>query len=296
MACRVERAASWTRVEGALSAWVAADAPARLGDAMRYAVLDGGKRVRPLLVLAGGEAVGGDAEARRCARRCAVELIHAYSLVHDDLPCMDNDVLRRGKPTVHVQFGEARRPAGGRRPAGAGLRSAHARRRRVAPALQASCAACWRAPPAARAWPADRRSIWPASAWRSTSAVRDMHRLKTGALLQGSVDDGRGLRRGAATPAHARAATNTARPWAWHSRWSTTSSTSTPTRQTLGKTAGKDAAQRQADLCLAAGPGRAPAPMPGNCCAQACRARSQRAGRTPRALRALADMVVDRDN
>uniref|UniRef100_UPI0018496555 polyprenyl synthetase family protein n=1 Tax=Ramlibacter sp. TaxID=1917967 RepID=UPI0018496555 len=94
------------RVEQALSRWVVADAPAGLGEAMRYAVLDGGKRLRPMLVLAAAEAVGGDPEAALRAA-CAVELIHAYSLVHDDLPCMDNDVLRRGKPTVHVKFGEA---------------------------------------------------------------------------------------------------------------------------------------------------------------------------------------------
>ncbi|MCB1998660.1 MAG: polyprenyl synthetase family protein, partial [Rhodoferax sp.] len=86
--------------------WVHAEAPAGLGDAMRYAVLDGGKRLRPLLVLAACEAVGGNSQAALRAA-CAVELIHAYSLVHDDLPCMDNDVLRRGKPTVHVKFGEA---------------------------------------------------------------------------------------------------------------------------------------------------------------------------------------------
>jgi farnesyl diphosphate synthase len=73
---------------------------------MRYAVLDGGKRLRPLLVLAAADAVHGvRAAALRAA--CAVELIHAYSLVHDDLPCMDDDVLRRGKPTVHVRFGVA---------------------------------------------------------------------------------------------------------------------------------------------------------------------------------------------
>ena len=94
------------QVEQALSDWVPAAAPAGLGDAMRYAVLDGGKRVRPLLVLATAAAVQGHAEAALRAA-CAVELIHAYSLVHDDMPCMDNDVLRRGKPTVHVQFGEA---------------------------------------------------------------------------------------------------------------------------------------------------------------------------------------------
>ena len=100
-------------VEKALSDWVAnpAHAPVsegliKLNEAMRYAVLDGGKRLRPLLVLATCEAIGGNPQAALRAA-CAVELIHAYSLVHDDMPCMDNDVLRRGKPTVHVQFGEA---------------------------------------------------------------------------------------------------------------------------------------------------------------------------------------------
>jgi farnesyl diphosphate synthase len=80
--------------------------PARLHEAMRYAVLGGGKRVRPLLVYAAGESSGAKPSTLD-AVACAVELIHAYSLVHDDLPCMDNDVLRRGKPTVHVAFGEA---------------------------------------------------------------------------------------------------------------------------------------------------------------------------------------------
>jgi len=94
------------QVEQALSAWVPSAAPARLGEAMRYAVLDGGKRLRPLLVLGAAEAVAGHAEAALRAG-CAVELIHAYSLVHDDMPCMDNDVLRRGKPTVHVEYDEA---------------------------------------------------------------------------------------------------------------------------------------------------------------------------------------------
>jgi len=81
-------------------------APARLHEAMRYATLEGGKRVRPLLVFAAGE-VAAAAPERLEVTACAVELIHAYSLVHDDLPCMDNDVLRRGKPTVHVEFDEA---------------------------------------------------------------------------------------------------------------------------------------------------------------------------------------------
>jgi farnesyl diphosphate synthase len=81
-------------------------APARLHEAMRYAVLEGGKRVRPLLAFAAGELAGARAERLEVAA-CAVELIHAYSLVHDDLPCMDDDVLRRGKPTVHVEYDEA---------------------------------------------------------------------------------------------------------------------------------------------------------------------------------------------
>ncbi len=93
-------------VEAALSQWVPQGAPAGLGEAMRYGVLDGGKRLRPLLVMAACEAVRGDpVHALRAA--AAVELIHAYSLIHDDMPCMDNDVLRRGKPTVHVKFGQA---------------------------------------------------------------------------------------------------------------------------------------------------------------------------------------------
>lgn len=81
-------------------------APARLHEAMRYATLEGGKRVRPLLAFAAGE-VSGAAPERVEVAAAAVELIHAYSLVHDDLPCMDDDSLRRGKPTVHVQYDQA---------------------------------------------------------------------------------------------------------------------------------------------------------------------------------------------
>jgi farnesyl diphosphate synthase len=81
-------------------------APARLHEAMRYATLEGGKRVRPLLSFAAGEVAAADPERVEMVA-AAVELIHAYSLVHDDLPCMDNDVLRRGKPTVHVEYDEA---------------------------------------------------------------------------------------------------------------------------------------------------------------------------------------------
>ena len=81
-------------------------APERLHGSMRYAVLGGGKRVRPLLAFAAGE-LSGASEERVTIVAAAVELIHAYSLVHDDLPCMDDDILRRGKPTCHVEYDEA---------------------------------------------------------------------------------------------------------------------------------------------------------------------------------------------
>ena len=96
------------RIESVLDrALAGADgSPRRLQDAMRYAALGGGKRVRALLAYAGGELAGADPDDVDGAA-AAVELIHAYSLVHDDLPCMDDDLLRRGKPSCHVAFGEA---------------------------------------------------------------------------------------------------------------------------------------------------------------------------------------------
>jgi farnesyl diphosphate synthase len=96
------------RMEAALSRLLPAPAvaPARLHEAMRYAVLEGGKRVRPLLSFAAGELTGAAADRLEIAG-AAVEMIHAYSLVHDDMPCMDDDVLRRGKPTVHVEYDQA---------------------------------------------------------------------------------------------------------------------------------------------------------------------------------------------
>ena len=174
-------------VEQALSNWVLADAPAGLGLVMRYAVLDGGKRLRPLLALAACEAVQGDpALAMRAA--CAVELIHAYSLVHDDMPCMDNDVLRRGKPTVHVKYGEAQAllagdalqalafellvPDDGSVPAALSARLC----RQLAVAAGASGMAGGQA--------VDLASVGVAL---DQKALEGMHRLKTGALLQASV-------------------------------------------------------------------------------------------------------------
>ena len=101
-------AALQQRMEGVLSDVLpqSSIAPQRLHQAMRYAVLGGGKRIRPLLAFAAGEVAGADLQCVDAAA-AAVELIHAYSLVHDDLPCMDDDSLRRGKPTCHLEYDEA---------------------------------------------------------------------------------------------------------------------------------------------------------------------------------------------
>ena len=202
----------WSRVrlqqvEQTLNRWVTADvplglshgAPAQLVEAMRYAVLDGGKRLRPLLVLAaheavnhraGGSAEQGDEATQEAAMRaaCAVELIHAYSLVHDDMPCMDNDVLRRGKPTVHVQFGQASALLAGDALQALAFELLTPQDGMMAPVTQARlCALLARA--AGSAGMAGGQAIDLASVGLplTESQLRQMHELKTGALLQASV-------------------------------------------------------------------------------------------------------------
>ncbi|MEZ5700769.1 MAG: polyprenyl synthetase family protein [Burkholderiaceae bacterium] len=181
------RAAQQSRVEEALSQWVSAQAPAGLGEAMRYAVLDGGKRLRPLLALAVCEAVGGEPVAAMRAA-CALELIHAYSLVHDDMPCMDNDVLRRGKPTVHVAFGEAQALLAGDALQALAFELLVPDDGSVEPAMSArlcrqlACAA-------GAAGMAGGQAIDLASVGSALdrAGLENMHRCKTGALLQASV-------------------------------------------------------------------------------------------------------------
>jgi farnesyl diphosphate synthase len=188
------------QVERALEAWVSSDAPkgiehgapATLVDAMRYAVLDGGKRLRPLLVMATYEALGhvsGAPSASAALRAaCSVELIHAYSLVHDDMPCMDNDVLRRGKPTVHVQFGEAGALLAGDALQALAFELLTPDTAEVAAEIQARlCALLSRA--AGSAGMAGGQAIDLASVGLrlNEAQLRTMHSLKTGALLQCSV-------------------------------------------------------------------------------------------------------------
>ena len=230
-------AAEADAVESALHAWVPQDAPAGLGQAMRYGVLDGGKRVRPLLVLAAAEAVGGLREAALRAA-CAVELIHAYSLIHDDMPCMDNDVLRRGKPTVHVEFGEAQAMLAGDAMQALAF-EVLTPDTGVPPALQARlCSLLARA--AGHAGMAGGQAIDLASIGLplDEQALRDMHRRKTGALLQASVLMGAAC--GSVTPSQ----------WAALSAYGDALGLAfqvvddildvTQVSMTLGKTAGKD--------------------------------------------------------
>ena len=183
---------SLTQVEAALSDWVPLSAPAGLGEAMRYAVLDGGKRLRPLLTLAAARAVAGAVDVPAALRSaCAVELIHAYSLVHDDMPCMDNDVLRRGKPTVHVAYGEAQALLAGDALQALAFELLTPDDGSVAPAVQARlCAALARA--AGHHGMAGGQAIDLAHVGlaMTEAALRDMHRRKTGAMLEVSVHMG----------------------------------------------------------------------------------------------------------
>jgi farnesyl diphosphate synthase len=198
------------RVEAALSAWVPQEAPAGLGLAMRYGVLDGGKRLRALLVMGAAQAAGADTSpagteaALRAA--CAVELIHAYSLIHDDMPCMDNDVLRRGKPTVHVAFGEAQAMLAGDAMQALAFEVLTPDDTGVQPQVPAELQArlCRLLAHAAGQWGmAGGQAIDLASVGQALNedTLRDMHERKTGALLRASVQMGAacgGLRPGQA--------------------------------------------------------------------------------------------------
>ncbi|HNK52281.1 MAG TPA: polyprenyl synthetase family protein [Ottowia sp.] len=197
--------AQLAQVESGLSRWVRLDAPAGLGEAMRYAVLDGGKRLRPLLVLAAAEAVQGHAAAALRAA-CAVELIHAYSLVHDDMPCMDNDVLRRGKPTVHVRFGQAQALLAGDALQALAFELLTPEGDEVPASMQAAlCGLLARA--AGATGMAGGQAIDLDSVGRvlTEEQLQAMHRLKTGALLQAAVHMGAACAT-PALPAHTRAA------------------------------------------------------------------------------------------
>jgi farnesyl diphosphate synthase len=281
------------RVEQALSEWVVADAPAGLGEVMRYAVLDGGKRLRPLLVLAASEAVRGNEEAALRAA-CAVELIHAYSLVHDDMPCMDNDVLRRGKPTVHVKFGQAPALLAGDALQALAFELLAPDSAAVPASMQAAfCRLLARS--AGHAGMAGGQAIDLASVGHSLSEaeLREMHRRKTGALLQASVMMGAACGVSNAAALSALAAYGAAVGLAFQVVDDILDVTADS--GTLGKTAGKDAAQDKPTYVSLLGLERSAA-FAQDLLAQALAALTASGLRDTQALRALAMMVVNRNN
>ena len=280
------------RVEQGLSRWVRSDAPAGLGEAMRYAVLDGGKRLRPLLVLAACEAVGGHGEAALRAA-CAVELIHAYSLVHDDMPCMDNDVLRRGKPTVHVRFGEAQALL-----AGDALQALAfallTPEEGVPPATQALlCRLLAQAAGADGMAGGQAIDLASVGLRLSEAQLRHMHRLKTGALLQASVMMGAACGETDAAARQALARYGAAVGLAFQVVDDVLDVTQDSA--TLGKTPGKDAASDKPTYVSLMGlaPARAYA---GALLAEAHAALAASGLGDTRSLAALADMVVHRSH
>ena len=258
--------------------------------------LDGGKRLRPLLVLAAHEAVCAHAgEANRDAAlraACAVELIHAYSLVHDDMPCMDNDVLRRGKPTVHVQFGEASALLAGDALQALAFELLTPQDGTVAPATQARlCALLARA--AGSAGMAGGQAIDLASVGRplTESQLREMHQLKTGALLQASVMMGAHCAQPGIQVAQALQSYGSAIGLAFQVVDDILDVTADST--TLGKTAGKDAENNKPTYVSLMGL-QASRAYAQNLLRQALGALDGSGMVHTQALRALADMVVNR--
>lgn len=298
---------SWARneidaVERALEAWVPAEAPAGLGLAMRYGVLDGGKRLRPLLVLAASQAVHGLREAAMRAA-CAVELIHAYSLIHDDMPCMDNDVLRRGKPTVHVQFGEAQAMLAGDAmqalafevltPFSDAPGEAQGDSD-VPPALQARlCSLLARS--AGYNGMAGGQAIDLASIGvpLDEHTLRDMHHRKTGALLQASVLMGAAC--GSSTPAQWSALADYGDALGLAFQVVDDILDVTQASATLGKTAGKDQGNNKPTYVTVLG--LAAARRHANELRDKAQAALARSGLPDAAwLSVLADKVVERDS
>lgn len=272
--------------------------PARLHEAMRYTALDGGKRVRPLLVYAAGD-IFDTPRALLDRAAAAVEMIHVYSLVHDDMPCMDDDALRRGKPTVHVQYDEATALL-------------------VGDALQAQAFATLAAPLDAAASAADAtlparqlamlsllaqasgsvgmcggQAIDLASVGMTLSLaeLEQMHRLKTGALLRAAVLLG-ALGGKALSAAESAALDDYARAIGLAFQVVDDILDATADSATLGKTAGKDAADNKPTYVSILGLAESQA------LAEKLRGNAHQAvagfGEKARRLRELADLIVQR--
>lgn len=286
--------ATAARTERALDALLPqpVGALANLHEAMRYAVLGGGKRVRPLLVHAAGDLVDAPVSALDAAA-CAVELIHAYSLVHDDMPCMDNDVLRRGKPTVHVVYGEAMAMlVGDALQALAFEALAHAIEKANRPdqsvslLLNLSRAAGSHGMAGGQA--IDLQAVGHTL---SREALEDMHRRKTGAMLIASVRLGAGCGAALSTPSVA-ALERFAAAIGLAFQVVDDILDVTADSATLGKTAGKDSEQNKPTYVSVMGMTAARA------LADSLRSEAHAAldilGEPARRLREISDLIVQR--
>jgi farnesyl diphosphate synthase len=303
------------RVERALERWIVAGAPccgrhgapAALVEAMRYAVLDGGKRLRPLLVLAAWEAVAGEpsdalnldgpgkAALQEAPLRaaCAVELIHAYSLVHDDMPCMDNDVLRRGKPTVHVKYGEASALLAGDALQALAFELLTPDEGMSNDQQARLCRLLARAAGSSGMAGGQAIDLASVGATLSEDELREMHRLKTGALLQASVMMGASFGDVSAAAQTALQCYGAAIGLAFQVVDDILDVTSDSA--TLGKTAGKDASHDKPTYVSVLGLERS-AEYAKALLEQALAALTQSGLRRTQVLRSLATMVVNRSN
>lgn len=237
--------ARWrARVDAALDAALPdpARAPQRLHAAMRHGVLNGGKRMRPLLVYAAGTALGAT-DADLDAAACAVELVHCYSLIHDDLPAMDDDALRRGQPTVHVAFDEATAIL-----AGDALQALAFEQLATAPLAAdvriAMLAELARAAGVAGMCGGQALDIDATGRPIALAALERLHALKTGALLRCAVR--LGALAGQAAPAQAAALDTYAEALGLAFQIRDDLLDIEGDAATLGKTAGKDLAQDKA--------------------------------------------------
>jgi len=236
------------RIEGVLEALlpVAGDTPGRLAAAMRHAVLGGGKRLRPLLAYAASDVVGAAADAVD-ARAAAVELVHAYSLVHDDLPCMDDDALRRGRPSCHVAFGVATALL-----AGDALQSLAFQVLAREPDGAGACRILAEAAGSAGMAGGQQLDLDAAADTIELGALERLQRMKTGALIGAAVrlgaDCGRAL-----SPDEAQALDSYARAIGLAFQVVDDLLDAEGSSANLGKTAGKDAAQGKATFVTVLG-------------------------------------------
>ncbi len=240
---RIEKAIEQALPQGELTA-------TRLFEALAYASLGGGKRIRALLCLASGESLGANPES--CLQAAvALEMIHAYSLVHDDMPCMDNDVLRRGKPTVHIAFGEATAML-----VGDGLQALafevlagmHRTGLSARQCLQAVDVLARASGPRGMVGgqAIDLALIGEASSFVELEPLQRMHQLKTGALLQASVQLGLCCRASEALePETDRLLNQYAKHLGLAFQVIDDVLDASATTDSLGKTAGKDQAQQK---------------------------------------------------